>query len=100
MVLTRGWLKPRLLLDITGTPAAEVAAKEIADKKKLERKKRLIEEYKFSLGLISSLPDSTSYVSNDDSSPDKDPTKPPVIEDKTRNQQRRKTLQVVPIIQS
>lgn len=30
IALTNGWLKPKLLLEITGTPAAERLAKEIA----------------------------------------------------------------------
>ena len=29
MALTNGWLKPKLLLEITGTPAAEKIAKEL-----------------------------------------------------------------------
>lgn len=32
IALTNGWLKPKLLLEITGTPAAEKLAKEIAQK--------------------------------------------------------------------
>jgi hypothetical protein len=30
LALTNGWLKPKLLLEVTGTPAAEKVAQEIA----------------------------------------------------------------------
>ena len=45
--MTNGWLKPKLLLEITGTPAAEKIAKEIAKKMKEDKKKKQIEEYKY-----------------------------------------------------
>lgn len=52
VALTNGWLKPKLLLEITGTPAAEKIAKEIEQKQKEQRRKKLIEEYKAHIGLI------------------------------------------------
>ena len=42
LAVTNGWLKPKLLLEITGTPAAEALAKEVAKKQKAEMKIRMI----------------------------------------------------------
>ena len=45
LIETKGWLKPKLLLEVTGTPAA----KKIADEQELQRRKELkqqkIEQY-------------------------------------------------------
>ena len=51
LALTNGWLKPKLLLEVTGTPAAEKLASEIAQKLKEEKKRKQIESYKQQLGL-------------------------------------------------
>ncbi len=41
MLITRGWLKPSRLIELTGTPAADVLAREIATaKEELQRKNR------------------------------------------------------------
>ena len=48
-------MKPKLLLEITGEPAAEKAAKEYDRRIRDEKKKKQIEEYKLNLGLINSL---------------------------------------------
>ena len=37
LIETKGWLKPKLLLEVTGTPAA----KKIADEQEEQRKKEL-----------------------------------------------------------
>jgi hypothetical protein len=55
IALTNGWLKPKLLLEVTGTPAAEKIANEMAQKVKDDKKRRQIEEYKASLGLNTDL---------------------------------------------
>lgn len=71
--MTNGWLKPKLLLEVTGTPAAEKIASEIAQRLKLEKKRKQIEEYKQSLGLINN-----NNINNDDDSSfnlDQSPTK-------------------------
>ena len=57
LIQTNGWLKPKLLLEITGEPAAEKLAKEIADKLNQERRMRMIEQYKLSMGIIDKQPD-------------------------------------------
>lgn len=46
LIETKGWLKPKLLLEMTGTPAAQKIAEEQADKVKKELKAKKIEEYK------------------------------------------------------
>jgi len=43
--VTHGWLKPRTLNDLTGTPAAQILAEEAAQVKEEERKKKAIEQY-------------------------------------------------------
>ena len=43
--LTHGWLKPRVLLEKTGVPAAELLNEEIAQKKRLEEKRKAVEQY-------------------------------------------------------
>jgi hypothetical protein len=45
LIETKGWLKPKLLLEVTGTPAAQKIAEELADKAKKELKMKKIEEY-------------------------------------------------------
>eukprot|EP00347_Sterkiella_histriomuscorum_P002278 403368770 len=82
LALTNGWLKPKLLLEVTGTPAAEKIASEHAKKLKEERKRKQIEEYRINLGLdeISQF-NEISIISSNKAS-----------EEKTRNVQRAKTL--------
>jgi hypothetical protein len=42
MVITKGWLKPSKLLELTGTPAAVLLAKKLADEKEeMQRRMRL-----------------------------------------------------------
>eukprot|EP00347_Sterkiella_histriomuscorum_P022485 403338316 len=43
--LTNGWLKPRKLIEMTGTPAAQVLHEELQRKKKEDQKRRAIEQY-------------------------------------------------------
>ena len=43
MNLTNGWLKPRVLNEKTGVPAAKILQEELARKKKEEMKKIAIE---------------------------------------------------------
>lgn len=43
LIVTQGWLKPRLLLEVTGTPAAKRIADEQAEQIKKEQKQRKIE---------------------------------------------------------
>jgi hypothetical protein len=38
LIDTKGWLKPKLLLEVTGTPAAQKIAEEEAERLKNERK--------------------------------------------------------------
>lgn len=38
LALTNGWLKPKLLLEVTGTPAAEKLANDLEKKLKQEKK--------------------------------------------------------------
>jgi hypothetical protein len=48
-ITTNGWLKPKLLLEKTGIPAADLLYQEIEKKQREEKKKKSIEEYKLSL---------------------------------------------------
>ena len=41
--ITHGWLKPRTLNEMTGTPAAQILAEEAAQAKEEERRKKAIE---------------------------------------------------------
>ena len=50
--ITNGWLKPFKLIQLTGTLAIEETAKEVRTQKKLEARKKLIEEYENSLKLL------------------------------------------------
>ena len=51
IALTNGWLKPKLLLEVTGMPAAEKIANEYALKLKEEKKRKQIAEYRQNMGL-------------------------------------------------
>lgn len=44
--VTNGWLKPRVLMEKTGVPAAQLLAEQMDRKKKEEEKIKAIEEYK------------------------------------------------------
>jgi hypothetical protein len=46
LIVTNGWLKPKLLLEVTGTPAAQKMADEQAERLKKEEKQRKIEKYR------------------------------------------------------
>jgi hypothetical protein len=43
--LTQGWLKPRVLNEKTGVPAAQLLQEELANKKRQEEKQKKITEY-------------------------------------------------------
>lgn len=43
--MTNGWLKPRVLIEKTGVPAAQLLQEELARKKKDEQKLQAIEQY-------------------------------------------------------
>ena len=45
MAATKGWLKPKLLKEITGTPAQELVAKEIREQKQERKKKDFLKRY-------------------------------------------------------
>ena len=53
LVLTKGWLKPSKLIELTGTPAAVLAAKKIAKEKEMQQKKIRTEKIKEILSLRS-----------------------------------------------
>jgi hypothetical protein len=46
LIETKGWLKPKVLLEVTGTPAAKKIADEQEKQRKLELKQQKIEQYK------------------------------------------------------
>ena len=46
MVITRGWLKPSKLIELTGTPAADLLAKKIAHEKEEIRRKQRVSKIK------------------------------------------------------
>ena len=43
--ITNGWLKPKVLFEKTGVPAAQLLNEEIAKKKRDEAKRQAIEQY-------------------------------------------------------
>ena len=45
MILSKGWLKPIKLKEITGIPAAEVLAKELKEDKMRQKKEKFIRDY-------------------------------------------------------
>lgn len=47
--ITNGWLKPKVLFETTGVPAAQLLAEELDRKKKAELKQQAIEQYQLFL---------------------------------------------------
>jgi len=52
LIVSNGWLKPKLLIEVTGTPAAQKMAEEQAEMKRKALKVKKMEMYMQNLGLV------------------------------------------------
>ena len=55
MIATKGWLKPKLLKEITGIPAADIIAKEMKEKLMEQKRSEFMKRYQKKLANLGGL---------------------------------------------